>query len=324
MNFYEQLQGLSEEELTQKVKKRIQYLERVSKREHPLGGNLGYHMDDTPKAYSVYNTKFGTAFDLDYSCFYNNYIWKGTKMTYGITYSVNGVGANLGSHYYMDDDSYIYDFCRYIQDKDIENELEFFDYLLEFIRDYFGYIKLIERDEMFQLIQKNETEYFPPVRKHCFTDFKGKGNALCSEYAVMAQNLMRVFGFESYIMLGHEKIGDHRPESHAFNFVTYKSRTTGERVRYLIDFSNYVKIFDIDYSKLGELPFMGKLEKLDQELISEVIDHEKHLTFEDYSYMIIGDTLATISYDRKRDYFLDSYIHPDIDVKKSKTYAYHR
>ena len=321
MHFYEEIQNLTEEELKTKVKKRIQSLEKKAKKNNPGYNVLGYHVDYNPEYHELITGEDDSrSIELDLRCFYNNYIWKGTKMVYGMFYNTEGKAGNQGSYYYIDDDSYIYDFCKFIQDKDIINEYELFDYMLEFLRDYFGHIKQIDRNEMFQMIFKDETSYYPAIHEHSIKDFKGKGNAMCSEFAVMAQNLLRFFGFESYLVIGNEGVTGHRPESHAFNLITFKEEESGERVNAVIDFSNYVSVFDINFHKIGESPFIGHLDILDEELVKRLVNGEEHLVFEDYSYFIVNETLAKLGYDRQRDYYISNHIEPDIDVQKRKNY----
>lgn len=324
MNIYKRIEHLSDEELKEMVSRRIKYLECKAKRENPGFNELGYHVSENPQQFNVNHTENGANFEVELRCFYNNYIPKGSKMVYGLYYNMVGMAGNTGSYYYIDDDSYILDFCRFVKDKEIEDEFELFDYMLEFIRDYFGYIKEIDRSEMFQLICKDEMNYFPSQKKHSITDFKGKGNALCSEYAVMAQNLMRFFGFESYLMIGHEKVGDSKPESHAFNLINFKHSSEKKNKSAVIDFSNFVKVFDMNYQKIGEMPFIGYIDQLDQEYAEKLINQEEHMVFEDYSYYIIGDTLAKIGYDRTRDYYIDRQILPENEIEKCKTYSFQK
>lgn len=315
MNYYKQLKNLSDIELKKKISSKIKKLERKSKKNNPDTHNvLGYHLGENPTQYEKYMSDSGDNFDLELRCFYNGYLCKGTKMVYGLEYDMKGNAGNHGNYYYIDDDSYIYDFCKYIQDKDIENDYELFDYMLEFIRDYYGYIKQLERGDMFKLITKNKNEYFKPIKEHSISDFKGKGNAMCSEFSVMAQNLLRFFDYESYIMIGTERIGNHKPESHAFNLLTFKEIDTNKKRNVLIDFSNYINIFDINFKKIGEMPFMGYLDRLDQNLVEEMIFGDKHLVFDDYAYYILGNSMSKLAYERKRDYFIDSYIRPDKSI----------
>lgn len=314
MNFYEQIKDLSREDLQEKVKRRISYLEKKSKKENPEYNVLGYHVDYNPRSYEISNNT--STISLEMRCFYNDYIRKGTKMVYGLFYNNEGKAGNLGSYYYVDDDSYIYDFCEFIQDKDIINEYELFDYILEYLRSYFGFIKKIDRNEMFQMLYKGENSYYPPVKEHSIKDFKGKGNAMCSEYAIMAQNLLRVFGFESYFVVGNEKVTGQTPESHAFNLITFKESETGKVKHALIDFSNFVKVFDMNYHVIGESPFIGYLDYLDEEFVQSLVAGEEHLIFEDYSYFVMTDVLAKLGYDRERDYYIDNEITPDKEVKK--------
>ena len=202
MNFYEQIVNLNEKNLRKKIKRKIDKLERKTRKNNPDYNVLGYHVPANKEKYDTYEGEEGTNFDLEMRCFYNGYICKNSKVVYGLVYDLNGNAGNYGSYYYVDDDEYIYDFCKYIQDKEIEDIFELLEYMLDFLKDYFGRIKLIDRNNMFQLLYKNEDELYDPIQEHSITHFKNKGNAMCTEYSVMAQNLMRVFDIESYLMIG--------------------------------------------------------------------------------------------------------------------------
>ena len=317
MSFYNQVNGLNEDKFNELVCKRIKKLEKKSLKYNPDFNVIGYHIQENIEKHELYDTEDGPSFDLTVRCFYNTFLRKGSKIVYGIVYDMQGNVSNTGSYYYLDDDSYIYEFCKSIQDKEIENEYQLLQSILEFCKDYYGRIYRYERDDMFKLIHKNEKEYFKPTIEHSITNFKGKGNAMCTEYSVMAQNLMRFFDIESYLVIGTERIGDTHPEGHAFNLA--RIRDSGDEDCLLIDFTNPVNIYDLNFQKVGEYPFIGDLDAIDDDLVQDLVYGEKHLVYDDYAYYEIGDSQVQITYDRERDYYIDTRLQPDNDYENQSS-----
>ena len=318
MDFLEQIQTLEGEELESIIQKRIDELEEISKKDNDDIDTIGYHLEYNPTEYYIEDTSDGKYFNVDVRCFYSGYIPKNTRMVYGMAYDNNRLVSNDGRYYYLDDDSYILEFCKYIKDKEIINEYELFEYILDFLRDYFGFIKTIEREEMLKMIYKADRLYFDPADEHKISWFKKKGNAMCSEYAILAGNILNVFGIDSYLVIGREKTGDEKGDSHAFNLISFKEKESNQEVNALIDFANFTTVLDFDFKKIGETPYIIELEELTEDFVKELVQNEKHITFEDYSYMIIGNSMIKIGYEKDRDYFIPNEITPDTTLKKKK------
>ncbi len=78
-------------------------------------------------------------------CFYNQFLPKNMKVVYGLRWdSLSGKASNRGNYYYMNDQEYLYDFCKFIKDKEIVDEYGYSilgDTLLKFsydrTREYF-------------------------------------------------------------------------------------------------------------------------------------------------------------------------------------------
>ena len=319
MDFYQELIKIDDDDLETFIEERIALKEMESSLCNDGNKFIGYELSHNPHFISLEEAGEDISFAVDLRCFHAGYIEKGTKIIYGMAYDGNGIATNDGRYYYVDDDSYIYDFCRYIKNKEIINEYELFDYILEFIRNYFGQLKTIDREEMFKMINLSQRIYRNPVKEHGLSWFKGNGSALCSEYSVLAQNLLTIFGFDSYLVIGREKTGDETGESHAFNLVEFTEQETNELIQALIDFCNYVDIFDINFHKIGETPFFALLEQLDEEFVLSLVNNEEHLTFDDYSCVLIHEHLGQLVYDRKRDYYISNEIIPDsYIIRKNK------
>lgn len=307
MDFYKELIKLNDKEIDELVDYRIEWLEQDKDVNY-----IGYNAENNFVKHDVIENNNERSYNLTMRCFHVGFIPKNTKIIYGMIYSYDGNISNEGNYYYIDSHKYIKDFCKYIKDYDIDNEYELFNYILDFLRDYFGSIEKISRDDMFKLIKDDNNRNYDLINEHCLSQFKGKGNALCTEYSIMAQNLLSVFGITSYLVIGKIKTGDNEEDAHAFNLISVNDND------YLIDFSNYVRVLDVNFEYLGESPFIGKLDVIDQEFVDAFINEEEVLEFDDYNYLVVGNSLAKISFDRKRRYFIDGQLDFGKIKKKCK------
>ena len=326
MRFLHEIEHLNETQLRKKIEQKIQKLERNNKKNNPTTKSIGYQVGYNPEVNDVSWDGEDILIHFYIRCFYNQFVSKDMKMVYGITWNTqNGKGANNGSYYYMDDQEYLYDFCKWIQDKEIQDEYELFGYIRDFLRNYFGVIKMVEREDMHHLLVDQEGNYFEPLREHSIKDFKGKGNALCSEYAIMAHNILKLFDFESYLVIGNVIMSDKKPESHAYNMITFKESYSDEWKHAVIDFINGVNMYDLDFRKIGDEPFIGYIDRLDQDFVTRFVQGDERLQFSEYGYGVMGETLLKFNFqDKTREYYVDKVIHANASVNHSKTYTYKR
>jgi hypothetical protein len=245
---------------------------------------------------------------------YDGYIPKDTKVIYGFSIDQRKLLSNRGMYYKVDDDGYIYDFCKYIKDKDVSNEEDLFEHILIFLMKYFGVFKFSERDDMFKVILKDDKTYHDSIREHKLSDFKGKGNALCSEYSIMANNILNVFGIYSCVLFGQLEITDKGKDGHAFNLVSFVDSDTHERVNALVDFSNGVNVYDFSYNKIGDSPFIIYLDNI-EDTVNKFICDDTHINGKEYDYMVIGRTLLQMYTDRARDYSSYNNLTVNFNVK---------
>lgn len=309
MEFLELIKSLSEEELNDIVQERINYLEEFYCTELD---NIGFQIDYNPSNYRLTDTS--NLYDYGVVCVYRGYIPKNTKITYGVTNNTgNGLVHNEGCYYYLDDDSYILDFCKFIKKVNVLDEYDFFDYLLLFMENYFGYLENINRDDMFKMIYKENGLLHDPINEHRYSSFKKKGNALCSEYAVFAQNILSVFGFDMYMVFGAQGKTGTEDSSHAFNLITFKQEENSKIINLLADFCNSSLVIDINLEKVCRSPFIAKLDCIDEDFIDDLINNDKHLIFDDYNYMLFSNNIFKISNAKIRDYY--------INVTKQKDYV---
>ena len=320
MEILKKIEKLSDLKLNKYVEDRIDYLEEESLKYNPNIDTIGFKLDYNPTDYHLLDKEDIKSFEIKVRCFYSGYIPKGIRIVYGMEYHDGMIASNNGNYYYVDDDNYIKDFCKFIKDKEVVDEFELFDYILEFIRNYFGNIrKLPERDSMNRLILEKDNYFYKPVNEHSFSSFEKKGNAMCTEYSLMAQNIMSFFDIESYYVIGKEEDKINGVENHAFNLINFNKKDTNEERNYLIDFTTPVKVYNENFEELGKSPFMGKLERLDQEFVNDLLTNDTHMSFKSYAYYILGNTLLKISGDIKREYYIDSkLINKDLKKKIKK------
>ena len=172
---------------------------RISKKNNELtdfigiGANINPSRDGNGETFMLYDT-------------YHGYIPLGTKIIYGAFFNFeNHTYANHGYYYYLDDESYIVDFFKYLRTRKVENEYDILVAVKEFLAIYFEKnIDGISRDELHQLIYKSDGTFFHPVKEHSIKDFKGNGSALCSEYSAIAENILSVLGFDMMYLMDSE------------------------------------------------------------------------------------------------------------------------
>ena len=302
MKLYNMLKTMPDEYIDEFLDYEINYLEeRDSKRNHDtIGYNISYNNN-----HMYLNGKLGDDFPVPVRCFHTGYIPRGTRIVYG--YSTDSVVPNNGGmYYYVDDDSYIYDFCKYIKTVDVLGEVDFFENVLMFLDLYLGTLNERSREEMFQMLMSTNDTYIDPVVEHKLSDFRLKGNAMCSEYSVMANNILSVFGFETYTFVGQEKRTNKEAEWHAFNMISFDKNNKKKDM--LVDFADAVKVYDFKNGVVGTSPYIINIDCLDGNFIKNFIHNEMHLTERDYFLSVIGRSIFKCANGRTRDYFVDSKI----------------
>ncbi|MBQ9019435.1 MAG: hypothetical protein IJ097_03925 [Bacilli bacterium] len=316
MNFYELIRKIPLEELETLINKKIEILEKKSKEKNDFN-YLGYKLDYNPLDYSITSKLDKKNVQIGLRCFCNGYIPKNTKIIYKVKIENNSLSSNDGCYYYLDDDSYILEFCKYIRNKKINDEFTLFQQILEFLNNYFGSFSNVDRDKMFQMILKNDRIYHAPIREHSIKKFKNSGNAMCSEYSVLAQNILSIFDFNTSVVIG--QINDKgNIESHAFNLVFYKEKNSEEDVFELIDFANSTDLVDANYKKITDIPYIVDLDDFDDEFLNNFINNEFKIIYHDYVYMLIGDSLLQLGFDKNREYFIGNMLTSNNEVKKLK------
>lgn len=314
MDFLEEIRDLNNEELKKLVEEKIKVLEEASYEDNPELDTIGYEIDYNPTDFLIELLNGEDTIGIDSNCFYVGYARRGLRVVYGLSYGHENIVSNDGNYYYLDDDSYVLEFCKYIQDKEVNNEYELFNYIIKFIYNYFRRIKDIDRYEMFKMIKQSKKNYYDPIKEHKFSEFKGKGNAMCSEIAVVAGNILNVFGMDTHIVIGHVKIDGEEESAHAYNMISYTETETGEEIDAIIDFSHHTEVCDINYKNIMYVPFIGEIEKLDTELVKKIVNENEILSFEDYFYMLLGNTVIKLGCQRNRNYYIGKEYEIDCKV----------
>lgn len=315
MDFYYKLKEMSLEEIEKYLSYEIYNLESISKQNNSYG-YIGYNLHFNPGKISLLDEDEKNP--VEEVKFHTGYVPKGTKVIFGCNTYDNGMSFNGGMYYIVDDDEYVYEFCKFIKDADVRSNEELFEFILFYLNDYFGERGNQTREEMFQLIMKADHTYYDSVIGHKLSDFKGKGNAVCTEYAVMANNILTVFGFDSTIVLGQLKIGMKDVQDHAFNIVSYTD-SEYNRKDMLVDFSSSSDVYDFNYNKIGDVPYTIDLTYLDDDFFEKFYYMQKHLYFDDYCYVSEGGMLLKLKVDNNaRDYYISSCKTPVKDVSNIK------
>ena len=187
---------------------------------------------------------------LDYGISYN--VFKGfiplkTRIKY----------ANINMEDYgMESTDFIYEFAHFIKKYNINNKSSLIHNLEYFVNSYFGFPGKIDRETIFNDIAWQTTttdeEYFKALDNNKLGDLKGKGAAQCTERGALVQQVLSIFGTESYYCMGCVDLGD-RQEGHCFNIVKRKNDYA------LLDYSVPIVSYKEDGSVNAYYPFVGTL-----------------------------------------------------------------
>ena len=222
-----------------------------------------------------------------------------------IKYSSMGVET-----YSMKTDDYFYEFALFLRKFKITTSASFINYMEIFIQQYFGMNSdgVDRRSMIFNDIAWNTTttdeEYFQRIENNEIGDLKGKNVAMCSEISAIAQNLLSLFGVESYYCVGC--VNDNgKEEGHCFNIVRAKTMFK------LLDYSLVVPSYSA-----GKLccyfPFQGNI---DFSKVDDILFNGECIDFETYYYVYEQDNrrYKTIMENNKR-----TYVVGDISLENNK------
>ena len=190
-----------------------------------------------------------------------------------------------------------YSFAEYIRDKNVSNIDDFLKYVYDFLESYFGSINRMNdtRDEFFDNLafqtSATDQEYYEQLEKIDIGDFHGKNIAQSSERALIAQNIMSLFGIDCYMCMGMIQFNGISNE-HCFNIVCIDDAPM------IIDFALPCQVI-VDNNNCGYLPFIAKIDG--EELESLLIDGYTR-SFKDYLNIYADNGYIKMPTGSTRDY----------------------
>ena len=297
MDILEQIRACeNEEELRELAEEAIEYFTNLAHKENKDSSFIGSDLDINPTNYHLAEKDFAGEKFVDGVNIWNGYVPKGMKINYGrFLDDTNKLSLCKGCYYYVDDDSYIYEFYRFIKNQDIENDFDIISAAYRFTEKYFDKkIGARDREEIHKLIYENDKVFFRPIREHSFKNFKQNGSAMCTERALMAENLISVMGLEIIYMMDM---------GHAYNI--YAHYEGSETEIYVLDFANWVECYNVNFKLIGTAPFMGLIEGCNNEMIDRVVNGGERIEVEDYYLYSINGGIYRIPFNESRNYGTD-------------------
>ncbi len=265
---------------------------------------IGAELDINPVDYHIDDPNFDVERFYEGSSFWVGYVPIGTKIVYGRFYCPRfKTSTNRGCYYYVDDDSYIYDFFKLIKESEIEDEFDIIWLAHSFIKKLFDKkIDAKTRYEMHKLIYKDEELLFRPLKEHGIKDFYHNGSAMCSEIALVAENLLSSLGLE--IMYLEDK-------GHAYNIYRYYNEEEKKDELYILDYAKWVNCYNAEYKYIGSAPFIGEIEDANDDTVDEIVNEGKRIKVDDYYLLSINGTLFEVKCEEKREYGTDFALAPE-------------
>ena len=208
--------------------------------------------------------------------------------------------------YSMNSADFFYEFAFFLRKYNINNKASFVFNLESFINSYFGLPGGMDREIIFNDIAWQTTttdeEYFEALKNNKIGDLKGKKAAMCTERSALAQQLLSLFGTESYYCMGCVDLED-KQECHCFNIVKRQNDYA------LLDYSVAVPSYTKDGNVGGYYPFVGTMTNED---FQNFIQNGTIKSFDDY-YMVGTKPIKTGS---QRMYVVGAY-----EIAKNKAVA---
>lgn len=119
--------------------------------------------------------------------------------------------------FYMNDATLYIEFIKSIKGKNLNNPLQFFHELQDFMIEAFGFKGNQAIRERVYLQERDDSQI-------SIADFYKNNSALCSERSAAVQNLAEFCGIKSYLVFG-KLILEGKEEEHAFNIFQMKDGT---------------------------------------------------------------------------------------------------
>ncbi len=301
MKYLQKIQKLNDDKLKKFVKKRITLLEK-KQISNMVSDTIGYLLDYNASIFDILDFS-NKMLEVPTLAKFDGYIPLGTKLVYGMYYlNPAKIVSNGGCYYYIDDDSYILDFCKYIKNKEICSDLELFDYLLDFSHNYFGVIGTMKREDMIKLINLNNMSFIKPIKEPVFSLFKKKGNYQCSEIGIITQNILSFLGYDTSLIIGNQKFDNYETVAHAFNFVDINQNKT-QKISILLDTASTIDVVDLNWHVIGHSPYVCQLDKPKNQKYNDlVLGKIDEIKCPNYTYMVTSNNIFTFAQNNNRHY----------------------
>ncbi len=267
---------------------------KISKRLNYRTDYIGYDLGVNPKLKFDESTK-------EFYCPCNlidrwiGYIPKNIKYCYGYAVfkprdafnkdgEINALVNNDGWYYYLDDEKYIYEYFKYLKDHEVKDEFDLFMSIQDYIIDKFGENDYLtydnmdinsRRDALQRLLMKENPIYsHAPIKEHSIKDFYGSNAGMCTEIGLLAQNILSTLGYIAIWVLDSD---------HVYNILIKENEDEDEQEEYyILDFSNGISCYDINYNLLEYQPYYRKIEDADPDYIKNFLDGKIKLEVPDY------------------------------------------
>ena len=197
-----------------------------------------------------------------------------------IKFESGGLGIDS---YNMDTEDYLVDFAKLAFNCKLDSKGAIMQYIAFFVNQYFGELDSLEdkRSDFLTSRCRLDDDGFPldeDKENISIEDLKGVKLAQCTEKAAITQNILSLFGFDTYYCCGAIKTADTQ-DFHAFNVVAGKTRE-GEVVYRIVDTSMQVPILNANGVERYRKPYVATIPNED---FQDFIDGKKALSFDDYT-----------------------------------------
>lgn len=238
---------------------------------------------------------------MQYYKYHKGFIGFDTKVSYGSDYFYD---------YSMKNYEMYIDFFKNLKQQNIEQENLDLNYLLNIIYSYvvkyFQSEKEILKDPNISIMRdqivmnhlesiakdpNDDEEWIKNKNELNISVFKGQGVAMCSERAALAQNLLSLFGIESYFCGGMVTKNElENCDGHAFNFI----RLDGKN--YILDFSLPVYLYEKN-EKVACLPFISEISDNSS---NELLENKSLIPINNYHFeKVDGEMVKQIENDER-------------------------
>ena len=199
--------------------------------------------------------------------------------------------------YGMQTTDFIYEFAHLVKKNNASTKASLIINLETFINYYFGIARNVNREDIFYDVAwkntKTDEEFFEALKNNQLGDLKHMNAAECTERSALAQQILSIFGLESYYCIGCISYNG-KQECHCFNIVKRKNDYA------LLDYSVPVIAYDETGKFKSYYPFIGNL--TNEEFI-DFIENGSIKSFDEYH--IVNKEI--ISDDIKRKYVVNRF-----------------